>query len=153
MFKPCRIRLIITNLITTRITPGIHRYHFPSVGAAIMVAAIEVAMGADIEVATAIVVGMVAIGVDKAADGTAAVKEEEDRMVAGLVAGTVAGKAEVGMVAGTAEKMLNVGCWMIMSFHFQHARATSTPSSLPSLSILCAMWPTPTTQCCAGPCA
>src|ERR1039458_84879 len=137
MFKPCRIRLIITNLITTRITPGIHRYHFPSVGAAIMVAAIEVAM--------AIVVGMVAIGVDKAADGTAAVKEE-DRMVAGLVAGTVAGKAEVGMVAGTAEKMLNVGCWMFMSFHFQHTRATSTPSSLPSLSILSAMWPTPTAQ-------
>ena len=85
----------------------------------------------------AIVVGMVAIGVDKAADGTAAVKEEEDRMVAGLVA---------GMVAGTAEKMLNVGCWMFMSFHFQHTRATSTPSSLPSLSILSAMWPTPTAQ-------
>ena len=104
--------------------------------------AIEVAMGADIEVAMAIVVGMVAIGVDKAADGTAAVKEEEDRMVAG----TVAGKAEVGMVAGTAEKMLNVGCWMFMSFHFQHTRATSTPSSLPSLSILSAMWPTPTAQ-------
>ena len=103
--------------------------------------AIEVAMGADIEVAMAIVVGMVAIGVDKAADGTAAVKEEEDRMVAGLVAGTVA-----GMVAGTAEKMLNVGCWMFMSFHFQHTRATSTPSSLPSLSILSAMWPTPTAQ-------
>src|ERR1035437_79464 len=100
MFKPCRIRLIITNLITTRITPGIHRYHFPSVGAAIMVAAIEVAM--------AIEVGMVAIGVDKAADGTAAVKEE-DRMVVGLVAGTV---------AGTVEKMLNVDCWMFMSFHF-----------------------------------
>ena len=111
-----------------------------------MVAAIEVAMGADIEVAMAIVVGMVAIGVDKAADGTAAVKEEEDRMVVGLVAGTVAGKAEVGMVAGTAEKMLNVGCWMFMSFHFQHTRATSTPSSLPSLSILSAMWPTPTAQ-------
>ena len=110
-----------------------------------MVAAIEVAMGADIEVAMAIVVGMVAIGVDKAADGTAAVKEE-DRMVAGLVAGTVAGKAEVGMVAGTAEKMLNVGCWMFMSFHFQHTRATSTPSSLPSLSILSAIWPTPTAQ-------
>src|ERR1035437_9842678 len=142
MFKPCRIRLIITNLITTRITPGIHRCHFPSVGAAIMVAAIEVAMGADIEVAMAIVVGMVAIGVDKAADGTAAVKEEEDRMVAG----TVAGKAEVGMVAGTAEKMLNVGCWMFMSFHFQHTRSTSTPSSLPSFSILSAIWPTPTAQ-------
>ena len=97
---------------------------------------IEVAMGADIEVAMAIVVGMVAIGVDKAADGTAAVKEE-DRMVVGLVAGTV---------AGTVEKMLNVGCWMFMSFHFQHTRATSTPSSLPSLSILSAMWPTPTAQ-------
>ena len=95
-------------------------------------------MVADIEVAMAIGVGMVAIGVDKAADGTAAVKEEEDRMVAG--------KAEVGMVAGTAEKMLNVGCWMFMSFHFQHTRATSTPSSLPSLSILSAMWPTPTAQ-------
>src|ERR1035437_3409418 len=135
MFKPCRIRLIITNLITTRITPGIHRCHFPSAGAVGMVD-IEVAMVADIEVAMAIVVGMVAIGVDKAADGTAAVKEEEDRMVAGLVAGTVTGKAEVGMVAGTAEKMLNVGCWMFMSFHFQHTRATSTPSSLPSLSIL-----------------
>src|ERR1035437_1803435 len=124
MFKPCRIRLIITNLITIRITHGIHRCHFPSVGAAIMVAAIEVAM--------AIVVGMVAIGGDKAADGTAAVKEE-DRMVA-------------GMVAGTAEKILNVGCWMFMSFHFQHTRATSTPSSLPSLSILSAMWPAPTAQ-------
>jgi hypothetical protein len=144
MFKPCRIRLIITNLITTRITLGIHRCHFPSAGSVGMVA-IEVAMGADIEVAMAIVVGMVAIGVDKAADGTAAVKEE-DRMVAGLVAGTVAGKAEVGTVAGTAEKMLNVGCWMFMSFHFQHTRATSTPSSLPSLSILSAMWPTPTAQ-------
>ena len=98
--------------------------------------AIEVAMGADIEVAMAIVVGMVAIGVDKAADGTAAVKEE-DRMVVGLVAGTV---------AGTVEKMLNVGCWVFMSFHFQHTRATSTPSSLPSLSILSAIWPTPTAQ-------
>lgn len=99
---------------------------------------IEVAMVADIEVAMAIVVGMVAIGVDKAADGTAAVKEEEeDRMVVGLVAGTV---------AGTVEKMLNVDCWMFMSFHFQHTRATSTPSSLPSLSILSAMWPTPTAQ-------
>ena len=98
---------------------------------------IEVAMVADIEVVMAIVVGMVAIGVGKAVDGTAAVKEEEDRMVAGLVAGTV---------AGTAEKMLNVGCWMFMSFHFQHTRATSTPSSLPSLSILSAMWPTPTAQ-------
>ena len=70
--------------------------------------AIEVAMVADIEGAMAIVVGMVAIGVDKAADGTAAVKEE-DRMVVGLVAGTV---------AGTGEKMLNVGCWVFMSFHF-----------------------------------
>jgi len=67
-----------------------------------MVAAIEVAMGADIEVAMAIVVGMVAIGVDKAADGTAAVKEE-DRMVVGLVAGMVA----VGTVAGTAEKSVS----------------------------------------------
>src|ERR1035437_2537487 len=123
MFKPCRIRLIITNLITTRIEPGIHRCHFPSAGS----------------------VGMVAIGVAMGADGTAAVKEE-DRMVAGLVAGTVAGKAEVDTVAGTAEKMLNVGCWMFMSFHFQHTRATSTPSSLPSLSILSAMWPTPTAQ-------
>src|ERR1035437_685591 len=136
MFKPCRIRLIITNLITTRITPGIHRCHFPSAGAVGMVD-IEVAMVADIEVAMAIVVGMVAIRGGKAVDGTAAVKEEEDRMVAGLVAGTV---------AGTAEKMLNVGCWMFMSFHFQHTRATSTPSSLPSLSILSAMWPTPTAQ-------
>ena len=68
-----------------------------------MVAAIEVAMGADIEVAMAIVVGMVAIGVDKAADGTAAVKEEEDRMVVGLVAGTVA----VGTVAGATEKSVS----------------------------------------------
>src|ERR1035437_412608 len=136
MFKPCRIRLIITNLITTRITLGIHRCHFPSAGSVGMVA-IEVAMGADIEVAMAIMVGMVAIGVDKAADGTAAVKEEEDRMVAGLVAGTA---------AGTVEKMLNVGCWVFMSFHFQHTRATSTPSSLPSLSILSAIWPTPTAQ-------
>jgi hypothetical protein len=70
MFKPCRIRLIITNLITslitTRIMRGIHRCHFPSAGAAIMVVDIEVGMVADTEVA---------IELDKAADRTAAVKE------------------------------------------------------------------------------
>ena len=60
-------------------------------------------MVVDIEVGMVIVVGMVAIEVDKAADGTAAAVKEEDRMVVGLVAGMVA----VGTVAGTAEKSVN----------------------------------------------
>jgi hypothetical protein len=71
MFKPCRIRLIITNLITnlitTRLMLGIHRCHFPSAG----VEAGVVEAGAE--------AGVVEVG-----------------MVAGLLeAGTAAGTAEI----------------------------------------------------------
>jgi hypothetical protein len=88
MFKPCRLRLIITSLITTRIMLGIRRCHFPLAG-------VEGIIVAD---------GMVVVTV---ADGMAAVMAAAFTAVE--VDGMAADKAVAFTAAGTAEKFVSAG--------------------------------------------
>src|ERR1035441_1140876 len=106
MFKPCRIRLIITNLITnlitTRLIIGIRRCHFPLAGAEDMAEA-----GAVADMAEA------GAGGGMAGGGAGGGLGGEGGAVADMgEGGAGADMAEAGMVAAgmaAAEKFVNDG--------------------------------------------
>src|ERR1019366_2790016 len=100
MFKPCRIRLIITNLITnlitTRIIIGIRRCHSPLAGAEGIMEAAGMAVGG-----TAVDMAVAGTAVDMAEAGAVADMAEAGMAVELVEAGTVA----AGMAA--AEKFVS----------------------------------------------